>query len=51
VGRDAAHGIIILSLDHGSAWACLPGDATLVPCGNIAVIGAPVHVFDRSRTS
>jgi hypothetical protein len=51
VGHDAAHGIIILSLDHGSAWACLPGDATLVPCGNIAVIGAPVHVFDRSRTS
>lgn len=51
VGRDAAHGIIILSLDHGSAWVCLPGDATLVPCSNIAVVGAPVQVFDRSTTS
>ncbi len=50
VGRDAPHGIIILSLDHGSAWVCLPGDATLVPCGNIAVVGAPVQVFDRSRS-
>lgn len=35
VGRDAAHGIIVLSLDHGSGWVCLPGGAMLVPCGSI----------------
>lgn len=51
VGREAAHGIIILSLDHGSAWVCLPGDAALVPSSCIAVVGATVHVFDRSMTS
>jgi hypothetical protein len=51
VGRDAAHGIIILSLDHGSGWVCLPGNATLVPCGNIAVIGTEVKIFERGRTS
>jgi len=49
VGRDAAHGIIILSLDHGSGWVCLPGNATLVPCGNVAVIGKEVKVFERGR--
>ena len=51
VGYDAAHGIIILSLDHGSGWVCLPGDATLVRCRNIVVIGAPVQVFENGRTS
>ena len=25
VGREAAHGMIILSLDHGSGWVWLPG--------------------------
>ena len=49
VGRDAPHGIMILSLDHGSAWVCLPGsEATLVPCSSMSVIGSPVRVFDRS---
>jgi hypothetical protein len=51
VGRDAAHGFIILSLDHGSGWICLPGDAILVASGSIAVIGAPVQVFERCRPS
>jgi hypothetical protein len=48
VGREAAHGIMILSLDHGSAWVCLPGNQDLMPCSSMSVIGNPVRVFDRS---
>jgi hypothetical protein len=51
VGREAAHGIVILSLDHGSAWVCLPGSKDLVSCGSLSVIGTPVRVFDRGATS
>jgi hypothetical protein len=51
VGREAAHGIMILSLDHGSAWVCLPGSRDLVPCSSLSVIGVPVRVFDRGTTS
>jgi hypothetical protein len=51
VGRDAAHGILILSLDHGSGWVRLPGSKELVPCSTMSVIGAPVRVFDRRRAS
>src|SRR5262249_5973861 len=51
VGRDAVHGIIILSLDHGSSWVRLPQTKDLVPCGSISVIGTPVRVFDRGRMS
>jgi hypothetical protein len=51
VGRDAAHGIIILSLDHGSGWVRLPGSKDLVPCTSMSVIGTPVRVFDRGQAS
>jgi hypothetical protein len=51
VGRDAAHGIIILSLDHGSGWVRLPGSKDLVSCTSMSVIGTPVSVFDRGRAS
>ena len=44
-------GIIVLSVDHGSGWVCLPGDPTLVLCDSIAVVGAPVRVFERSTAS
>lgn len=47
VGSEAPHGIVILSLDHGSAWVCLPGHKKLMACASINVIGAPLHVFDR----
>jgi hypothetical protein len=49
VGRDAAHGIIILSLDHGSGWVWLPGDKHPVQAMSIAVIGVPLEVFDTGR--
>jgi hypothetical protein len=50
VGRDAAHGIIILSLDHGSAWVWLPGHHEPVQAASMSVIGSPIGVFQRGRT-
>lgn len=50
VGRHAAHGIVILSVDHGSAWVTLPGETTLIPCASISIIGAPLCVFDRESS-
>ena len=47
VGRDAAHGIVILSLNHGSAWVWVAGSEDSVDVARISVIGAPVGVFDR----
>jgi hypothetical protein len=47
VGPQAAHGIIILSLDHGSGWTWLPGEAGHILAGAIAVIGAPLEVFEQ----
>jgi hypothetical protein len=47
VGRQAPHGIIILSLDHGLVWSWLPGNDDAVEHASVAVIGAPVKVFQR----
>lgn len=49
VGRDAAHGIIILSLNHGSGWVWFPAfkEPRLVDC--ISIIGVPLRVFERER--
>lgn len=49
VGREAAHGIIILSLDHGSAWVWLPGQPESMAAASMAVIGSPVRIFDNGR--
>lgn len=49
VGRGAAHGIIILSADHGSGWVWLQGGMEPVHVDCISVIGAPVGVFERGR--
>lgn len=46
VGREAAHGMIILSLDHGSGWVWLPGRKEPVAAGTISVIGKPLDVFE-----
>lgn len=51
VGRDAAHGIIILSSDHGSCWVWTPGRAEPIPAECLSVIGSPVGVFERGRTA
>lgn len=47
VGREAAHGIIILSSDHGSGWVWLPGHKDAISAEQISIIGAPVGVFER----
>jgi hypothetical protein len=47
VGRTAAHGIIILSADHGAAWVWFPGQKENCRAGSISVIGSPVAVFER----
>ncbi len=51
VGRDAPHGIIILSFDHGSAWVWLPGSDEAIQAATMAVIGGPIGVFHRVRKS
>jgi len=50
VGRQAPHGIIILSLDHGAAWIWLPDKNEPVQAMSIAVIGTPIGVFDSGAS-
>jgi hypothetical protein len=47
VGREAAHGIIVLSLDHGSAWVWLPGSTESMRPNTVSIIGFPLRVFER----
>lgn len=47
VGRDAVHGIVLLSRDHGAAWVWLPGSKEAVAAGKVSVIGKPLGVFER----
>jgi hypothetical protein len=47
VSRDAAHGILILSRNHGSSWVWLPGSKESQSVDTINVIGVPVGVFER----
>jgi len=47
MGREAAHGIIILSLDHGSGWVWLPSDKEPCQVGSINIISVPIGVFER----
>jgi hypothetical protein len=47
VGRDAAHGIIILSLDHGTGWVWTRNSEEPTHAARISVIGAPIEVFER----
>ena len=50
VGRDAAHGIIILSNNHGSGWVWLPSASVPTPATSLTVVGAPVRIFERKAT-
>lgn len=47
VGREAAHGIIILTLNHGTAWVWLPGRDESIQAASISVIGSPMRVFEQ----
>lgn len=49
ISKDAAHGILILSEDHASAWCRLPGSKALDQVARVTVAGAPVAIFDRGR--
>lgn len=51
VGREAPHGIIILSLDHGVGWVWLPSLPNAVTVRSVAIVATPLRVFHRgSRT-
>jgi hypothetical protein len=50
VGTEAAHGILIFSLNHGFAWVWPAGKNELVIASKICVIGHPLGVFERSAT-
>lgn len=45
--RAAAHGIIILSLNHGSGWVWLPGNKEPFQATSITVIGVPIALFEQ----
>jgi len=47
VGREAMHGIVILSLNHGSGWVWLPGNKESVSADTISVIAKPLSVFEK----
>jgi len=47
VGRDSAHGMIILSLDHCSASVWFPSQPEPEPVASTSVIGVPVGIFER----
>lgn len=47
VGREAIHGIIIISEDHGSGWVWMPGRREAVVADIVSVIGSPLGVFER----
>ena len=48
VAREAPHGIIILSSDHGSGWVWLPGTKEPLPADTFSVIGSPLGIFEPS---
>ncbi|WP_005034595.1 hypothetical protein [Holophaga foetida] len=49
VGPNAAHGIIILSPNHGIGWVWPPRAGEPVQAETLSVIGTPVHVFMKGR--
>jgi hypothetical protein len=51
VSPSAAHGIVLLSLDHGSVWVWLPDHDDPVCADTFSVIGAPIKVFERRITT
>jgi len=40
-----AHGLLVLSSDHGIAWVWLPGESQPCPARAITIVGAPMRVF------
>lgn len=46
VGREAAHGVIILSRNHGRGWVWFPGREEPAVTDSVSIIGAPIGVFE-----
>lgn len=46
VGKEAAHGLIIFSKDHGTAWVWLPGGQSPLIASRIVVTGSPLAIFE-----
>lgn len=46
MGPDGAHGLLVLSQDHGLAWIWLPGKVEPVTASRIAVVGAPLEIWE-----
>jgi hypothetical protein len=49
VGPLAAHGILILSRNHGTAWVWLPGQSTAQVNKTISIIGTPLELFIQGK--
>jgi hypothetical protein len=47
IGREAAHGILIFSLNHGTAWVWTPGHDQPTQVVGISVIGHPIFRFKQ----
>jgi hypothetical protein len=47
VGRQTAHGMILLSADHAASWVWLLGQGEPTTADSISVIGPPIRVFER----
>jgi hypothetical protein len=45
VSKEAAHGLVILSEDHGSGWVWLPGANAPVVASRISVVGPGLRIF------
>lgn len=50
VSRDCAHGIIILSDDHGASWVWLPYAPEATRVDAMSVVGVPLQIFLRGRS-
>ena len=46
VGRDAAHGLIVFSKDHGTARIWLPGEREPSNASRIVIAGVPLSIFE-----
>src|SRR5437870_3440365 len=46
MGMDGAHGLLVLSQDHGIAWVWLPEGPEPVRASRVVVVGAPLGIFE-----
>lgn len=51
VNRGTAHGIIILSDDHGAGWVWLPQETEVSLVDSLSMIGVPLDILIRGKTN